>query len=435
VVYDGTNYLVVWNDEVNGKDTGTWDVFGQLVSPAGAPVGGLIPITTEPGPQMVTTVAFDGSNYLAVWMDMSNDANGNGVCDVNEGTCWDMYGKYIRKNGSLLGGKVTISADAGNQMGGVGFTNGKYLVLVHEGIIVDQNGIIHVDSANGTFITPSTTQYTADGTYTYTGDASGGALSLAWVNSNFVCNGPELGVDAQTVTSLTSTTMTWAPNGNASGMTWTRTSGTAGVIEGTWNMTDLGSGATYVATFASGTVSVTSAMGPCMSELSVNISGNGNVNSDTGTPGIHGSTAGTYTSFYPWNSPITLTAAPSIGWNFAGWTGPCSGTLPTCSFITDAQRININASFAVQQNIKHGSNYYSSIASALQQAVLAETDELLLKSLTFPEEPVFNKTGKLVTLKGGYVDSLFTDDSGTSVISGSLTIQSGALAVQKIAIK
>ena len=32
VTFDGTNYLVVWNDEVGGKGTETWDCFGQLVS-------------------------------------------------------------------------------------------------------------------------------------------------------------------------------------------------------------------------------------------------------------------------------------------------------------------------------------------------------------------------------------------------------------------
>jgi hypothetical protein len=172
-----------------------------------------------------------------------------------------------------------------------------------------------------------------------------------------------------------------------------------------------------------------------MSELSVTISGEGNVNSDTGTPGIHGSTPGTYSSSYPWNSPVSLTAAPGSGWDFSGWSGSCSGSLPTCSFAMDAQRKDVNATFTVQQNIKHGSNFYSTIASALQLATLADTDELLLKSLTFPEEPVFNKTGKLISLKGGYVDSLFSDNSGTSIISGKLTIQSGTLAVQKIAIK
>jgi hypothetical protein len=156
VAFDGTNYLVVWNDEVDGAETGTWDSFGQLVSTGGTLVGGRITITSEPGPQMVTTVAFDGANYLAVWVDMQN------------GTNWDMYGQYINRNGSLVGGKTTISTDTENQLGGVGFANGKFLVLVNNGVIMGEGGVDQVDSASGMFVTPLTNPQIQ------TGDASFG---------------------------------------------------------------------------------------------------------------------------------------------------------------------------------------------------------------------------------------------------------------------
>ena len=45
VTFDGSNYLVVWNDEIDTTGPQSWDVFGQLVSPAGALVGGAITIT------------------------------------------------------------------------------------------------------------------------------------------------------------------------------------------------------------------------------------------------------------------------------------------------------------------------------------------------------------------------------------------------------
>jgi hypothetical protein len=142
VTFDGTNYMVVWNDEVDGADTGTWDSFGQLVSPSGALVGGRISITSELGPQVVTSVAFDGANYLAAWMDMQNATN------------WDIYGQYISRNGSPVGGKIRISTDPGNQLGGVGFANGKYLALVNNGVTLGDGGISQVDSATGMFVTP-----------------------------------------------------------------------------------------------------------------------------------------------------------------------------------------------------------------------------------------------------------------------------------------
>ena len=155
VAFDGTNYMVVWNDEVNAG-TGDWDVFGQLVKPDGSLVGGVINIAQETGGQFAASIAFDGANYFAVWIDMQNDTDKDGVCDAGEGTCWDVYGQYISKDGALVGNKVAISTDAGNQLGVVGYNNGKYLVLVSSGIVLG-DGITQGGDVYGIFITPSDT--------------------------------------------------------------------------------------------------------------------------------------------------------------------------------------------------------------------------------------------------------------------------------------
>jgi len=91
VTFDGTNYLVIWNDQNDGS---SWQVFGQRVTKNGTLYGGVIQITNEYGRKMGTTVAFDGVNYLATWVDMTNLAN------------WNLYGQYINANGDLLGSKV-----------------------------------------------------------------------------------------------------------------------------------------------------------------------------------------------------------------------------------------------------------------------------------------------------------------------------------------
>ena len=162
---------MVWNDEIGGPGTGAWDAFGQLVNTSGFLAGGVITVTNGAGPQMVTTVAFDGSNYLAVWMDMTDGSN------------WDMYGQYLSRNGSLVGSNITISSEATNQMGGVGFANGKYLVLINSGVIMDEDGISQVDSANGLFVTPPTNQFSGSGTYTYSSGAGPGPISFNWTRS------------------------------------------------------------------------------------------------------------------------------------------------------------------------------------------------------------------------------------------------------------
>jgi hypothetical protein len=140
VTFNGSNYLVVWNDEIEGRDTGTWDIFGQLVSPSGAWVGSAFPITSESGPQLVTTVVSDGTNYFATWMDMSNETN------------WDAFGQFISKNGTLLGDKLILSTNAGNQMPGAGYVGGKYLVVLNNGINLGENGISQVDSVTGKLV-------------------------------------------------------------------------------------------------------------------------------------------------------------------------------------------------------------------------------------------------------------------------------------------
>jgi len=143
VAFDGTNYMVIWNDEVGGLDSGEWDVLGQRVSTSGGKVGDVITINSEAGRQLGTTVAFDGTYYLTTWMDMAYLSD------------WNLFGQYINQSGTLVGSKVTISTAAGNQLGGTGFVNGRYLALINNGVVMgERHGITAVTGADGLFITP-----------------------------------------------------------------------------------------------------------------------------------------------------------------------------------------------------------------------------------------------------------------------------------------
>ena len=66
LAFDGTNYLVAWTNATGG----TVDVYGARMSPSGTvldPAG--IEIAVDPGSQYLPSVAFDGTNYLVVWED------------------------------------------------------------------------------------------------------------------------------------------------------------------------------------------------------------------------------------------------------------------------------------------------------------------------------------------------------------------------------
>ena len=103
--------------------------------------------------------------------------------------------------------------------------------------------------------------YTGSGTYTYTG----GLLTMNWTNGDFICDGPNIGTSTENVTLLSVTMMDWVSNGTQSTtMTWTRASGTAGDITGTWTTTNPTSGNSFTATFAAnGTLSVVGTITSC----------------------------------------------------------------------------------------------------------------------------------------------------------------------------
>ena len=92
VAFDGTNYLVVWED----SRTGSGDVFATRVSPAGTvldPTG--FAVSAAPGRQSSPDIAFDGTNYLVVWSDQRS------------GPDYAVFATRVRPNGTVLDGAAT----------------------------------------------------------------------------------------------------------------------------------------------------------------------------------------------------------------------------------------------------------------------------------------------------------------------------------------
>ena len=114
-------------------------------------------------------------------------------------------------------------------------------------------------TANVTFLSGAGAgTHNASGTYTW--NSTTGVIILNVTNSDFICDGPDLDPDTITGVTITATTMTWVEES----MTWTRSSGTAGNIVGTWISTDSATGNSYTLTFhANGTISVTGVIVQC----------------------------------------------------------------------------------------------------------------------------------------------------------------------------
>jgi len=115
VVFDGANYLVVWEDYRHS----TADIFGARISQAGVVLDTGIVISTAANYQCFPSIAFDGINYLVVWEE------------IRSGSYWDIYGARVRQTGVVLDTLgIAISTAANSQWyPSVAFDGINYLVV------------------------------------------------------------------------------------------------------------------------------------------------------------------------------------------------------------------------------------------------------------------------------------------------------------------
>ncbi len=116
VAFDGTNYLVVWDDTYEGP----LEIFAARVDSLGNVLDvNSIPVSTAPGDQAEPTVAFDGTNYFVVWEDLRS------------ATEWDIYGARVSTSGVVLdpAGIPICTAVSHQWCPSVAFDGTNYLVV------------------------------------------------------------------------------------------------------------------------------------------------------------------------------------------------------------------------------------------------------------------------------------------------------------------
>jgi len=139
IAFDGTNYLAVWMWDV-GTGSGAvinWDIYARLVSTAGTFPGSELHLVTDPGSQYFPSLTFDGANYLLAWGD-----NPAGAA-LSSRTNYVRF-QFLNRSASAIGPVFNLFAPQGTNfpvIGGVLFEGNKLAaVATLASLIVDTNG-------------------------------------------------------------------------------------------------------------------------------------------------------------------------------------------------------------------------------------------------------------------------------------------------------
>jgi hypothetical protein len=120
--FDGTNFLVVWDDYRGGSD---FDIYGARVTPQGVllDTAGVV-ISQAADYQVSPALDFDGANFLVVWEDWRNNPSYP-----------DIYGARVTPVGTVLdpSGIIMSTATNGHWSPAVAFDGANSLVVWEDG--------------------------------------------------------------------------------------------------------------------------------------------------------------------------------------------------------------------------------------------------------------------------------------------------------------
>ncbi|NVN90407.1 MAG: right-handed parallel beta-helix repeat-containing protein [Desulfuromonadales bacterium] len=136
---------------------------------------------------------------------------------------------------------------------------------------------------------------------------------------------------------------------------------------------------------------------------------------------------------WPYNSQVVLSAAPDNLSSFSGWSGDCIPSGADCSASMTGDRI-VNASFIAAPRAKIGANGYATLNEAYVAASSTDASTILTLNTDLTESLSMDK-GKAIILIGGY-NAAYSARIGTHTgLVGALSVVSGSLAVDGLAIR
>ena len=117
VVFDGTNYLMVWsNEETNLIDP----IYGEFVSPSGALVGGPFLISQGAENEEAAGIVFEGTDYLVIYT--------TGPGGAGSGFTGPLSARFVSKAGTV-GNEIVLMSSMGSRFElGIAFNGTNFLV-------------------------------------------------------------------------------------------------------------------------------------------------------------------------------------------------------------------------------------------------------------------------------------------------------------------
>ncbi|NWG28524.1 MAG: T9SS type A sorting domain-containing protein [Ignavibacteriaceae bacterium] len=127
ISFDGTNYLVVWDDDRSGVD----DVYGARVTTSGTvldPNG--IPISTANDQQEYASVVFNGTNFFVAWDDYRNYSD-----------TADVYCAKVTTGGAVFQETALVSGWGNQFYTSLAHGSGSQVLLAFNGWTSDYQGL------------------------------------------------------------------------------------------------------------------------------------------------------------------------------------------------------------------------------------------------------------------------------------------------------